>query len=96
MSQMGAIEVRNVARAAVGVAAVLAQIGLAIFYAGWSLFVVPPSVILVLLFLLLAALVAVIWLAIRHTWLAPIVPIASIIALSLIYEFGKANLGWGA
>ena len=89
---MGAIEVRSVARAAVGVAAVLAQVGLAIFYAGWSLFVLPPSVIL---FLLLAALVAVIWLAIRDTWLAPIVPIASILALSLIYEFGKATLGWG-
>jgi len=52
-------------------------------------------VILGLLFLLLAGLVAVIWLAIRHTWLAPVVPIASIIALSLIYEFGKANRGWG-
>ena len=93
---MGAIEVRNVARAAVGVTAVLVQIALTIFYAGWSLFVVPPPVILVLLFLLITGLVAVIWLAIRHTWLAPIVPIASIIALSLIYEFGKANLGWGA
>ena len=92
---MGAIEVRSVARAAVGVAAVLAQVGLAIFYAGWSLFVLPPSVILFLLFLLLAALVAVIWLALRHPWLAPIVPIASILALSLIYEFGKATLGWG-
>ena len=93
---MGAIEVRDVARAAVGVAAVLAQIGLAIFYAGWSLFVLPPSVIVGLLVLLLAALVVVIWLALRHTRLAPIVPIASVFALSLTYEFGLANLGWGA
>ena len=93
---MGAVEVRHVARVAVGVAAVLAQIALTLFYAGWSLFVVPPPVILILLFLLLTGLVAVIWLAIRDTWLAPIVPIASIIALSLIYELGKANLGWGA
>ena len=93
---MGAEEVRHVARVAVGVAAVLAQIALTLFYAGWSLFVVPPPVILVLLFLLITGSVAVIWLAIRHTWLAPIVPIASLIALSLIYEFGKATLGWGA
>ena len=93
---MGAVKVRHVARVAVGVSAVLAQIALTLFYAGWSLFVVPPPVILVLLLLLMSGLVAVIWLAIRDTWLAPIVPIASIIALSLIYAFGKANLGWGA
>ncbi len=92
---MGAVGVRNVARVAVGVAAVLAQIGLAVFYVGWSLFVVPPPVILILLVLLLTGLVAVIWLAIRDAWLAPIVPIATIIALSLMYEVGKAILGWG-
>lgn len=90
------MEVRHVARVAVGVAAVLAQIALSVFYTGWSLFVVPPDVLLSLLFLLLAGSVAVTWLAIRHTWLAPIVPIASVIALSLIYELGRANLGWGA
>lgn len=93
---MGAFEIRNAARAAIGVAAVLAQISVAIFYSGWSLLVVPPSVTLVLLLLMLVALIVAIWLAIRHTWLAPIVPIASIITLSLIYELGKANLDWGA
>jgi hypothetical protein len=67
---MGAVEVRHVARGAVGVAAVLAQIALALFYAGWSLFVVPPPVILILLFLLISGLVAVVWLAIRDAWLS--------------------------
>jgi hypothetical protein len=93
---MGAVRVGQVARVAVAVVAVLAQIALAVYFAGWSLFVVPPPVILALWSLLLATTVAVIWLAIRHTWRAPIVPISSLIALSLIYEFGRANLGWGA
>ena len=77
---MGASEVRHVTRVAVGVAAVLAQIALSVFYAGWSLFVVPTDVILGLLLFLLAGFVAVTALAIRHTWLAPNVPIASVIA----------------
>ena len=92
---MGAIRLRQVARVAVGVAAMLAQIGVAIFYLGWSVLVVPRSAIFVLVGFVLIAMVVVIWLAIRHTWLAPIVPIASIITLSLIYAYGEANLGWG-
>ena len=92
---MGAIQLRQVARVAVGVAAVLAQMGVAIFYLGWSVLVVPRSAIFVLVGFLLIAMVVVIWLAIRHTWLAPIVPIASIITLSLTYAYGEANLGWG-
>jgi hypothetical protein len=96
MSQMGAIEVRSVARLAVGVAAVLAQIALAFLYVCWAIFVVPEPAIVVLGCLWVAELVAVIWLAIRHTWLAPLVPVVSFIAVMLIYEYGKANLGWGA
>ena len=93
---MGATEVRQVARFLVGVAAVLAQVGVAIFYVGWSVLVVPRTVTLAFLVFLLISIAVVIWLAIRHTWLAPIVPIASVITLSLTYEYGEANLGWGA
>jgi hypothetical protein len=96
MSQMGAVEVRNVARVVVGVAAVLAQIALAFYYVGLAIFVVPPPSIVLLGCLWVAELVAAIWLAIRHTWLAPLVPVVSFIAVMLIYEYGKANLGWGA
>jgi hypothetical protein len=96
MSQMGAVEIRRVARAAVGVTAVLAQLALAFFYVGRALLVVPPPSIVVLACIWVAGIVAVIWLAYRDAWLAPIIPIAWFIAVTLMFEYGKANLGWGA
>ncbi len=93
---MGAVEVRNVVRVLVGVAAVLAQIALASFYIGLAIFIAPLPSILVLACLWMAELVAVIWLAIRNTWFAPLVPIVSFIVALLIFEFGRADLGWGA
>jgi hypothetical protein len=93
---MGVVEVRRIARAAVGVAAVIAQIALAFYYVGLPILVVPGSAIYMLWLLWAVEVVAVIWLAIRHTWFAPLVPVASFIAMMLIYEYGNANLGWGA
>jgi hypothetical protein len=93
---MGDVEVRRVARVMVGVAAVLAQLALAFYYVGLAVFVVPEPSIVVLACLWVAETVAVIWLALRHTWLAPLVPVVSLIAVVVIYEYGKANLGWGA
>lgn len=93
---MGAVVVRRIARVAVGVAAVIAQIALAFYYVGLPLLVVPGSSIYMLWFLWAVEVVAVIWLAIRHTWFAPLVPVASFIAMMLIYDYGNANLGWGA
>jgi len=93
---MGAIEIRHVTRVAVGVAAVLVQIALAFCYVGLPIFVVPESSILILWLLWTAEMVTVIWLAIRHTWFAPLVPVASSIVVVLIYDYGNANLGWGA
>ena len=93
---MGAIEVRSVARVAVGVAAVLAQIALAFFYVGWAMFVVPAPSIFILACIWVAGIVAVVWLAFRDAWLAPLVPVAWFIAVMLMFEYGKANLGWGA
>ena len=93
---MGAIEVRSVARVAVGVAAVLAQIALAFFHVGWAMFVVPAPSIFVLACIWVAGIVAVVWLAFRDAWLAPLVPVAWFIVVMLMIEYGKANLGWGA
>jgi hypothetical protein len=93
---MGAVDVRRIARVAVGVAAVLAQVALAFYYVGLPILVVPGSAIYMLWLLWAVEVVAVIWLAIRHTWFAPLVPVASFIAMMLIYEYGNANLGWGA
>jgi hypothetical protein len=93
---MGAVEVRRIARVAVGVAAVIAQIALAFYYVGLAILVVPGSSIYFLWLLWAVEVVAVIWLAIRHPWFAPLVPVASFIAMMLIYEYGNANLGWGA
>jgi hypothetical protein len=96
---MGNVSGRQLARAAVGVVAVLAQIAqiaLAFYYVGLPLLVVPGSAIYALWLLWAVQLVAVIWLAIRHTWIAPLVPVASFIAVKLIYAYGNANLGWGA
>jgi hypothetical protein len=93
---MGAVDVRRIARVAVGVAAVIAQVALAFYYVGLPILVVPGSAIYMLWLLWAVEVVAVIWLAIRHTWFAPLVPVASFIAMMLIYEYGNANLGWGA
>jgi hypothetical protein len=93
---MGAVEVRHVTRAAVGMAAVFAQIALAFYYVGLPIFVVPEPAIFILWFLWTAEMVAVVWLAIRHTWFAPLVPVASFIGVMLILDYGRANLGWGA
>jgi hypothetical protein len=93
---MGAVDVRRIARVAVGVAAVIAQVALAFYYVGLPILVVPGSAIYMLWLLWAVEVVAVIWLAIRHTWFAPLVPVASFITMMLIYEYGNANLGWGA
>ena len=96
VSRSSATPIRRVARAAVGVAAVLAQIALAFWYVGLPILVVPEPAIYVLWSLWLAEMVAVIWLALRHTWFAPLVPLASFIAVLLLLEYGRANLGWVA
>ena len=93
---MGTVEIRQVARVAVGLIAVLAQIALAFLYVGWAMFVVPAPSIFVLACIWVAGLVAVVWLAFRDAWLAPLVPVAWFIAVMLMFEYGKANLGWGA
>ena len=93
---MDSVDVRGIARVAVGVAAVIAQIALAFYYVGLAILVVPGSSIYFLWLLWAVEVVAVIWLAIRHTWFAPLVPVASFIAMMLIYDYGNANLGWGA
>jgi len=93
---MGNVSGRQLARAAVGVVAVLAQIALAFYYVGLPILVVPGSAIYALWLLWAVELAAVIWLAIRHTWIAPLAPVASFIAVKLIYAYGDANLGWGA
>jgi hypothetical protein len=78
------------------VAAVLAQFALAFYYVGLPILVVPGSAAIILLLLWVVEMVAVIWLAIRHGWFAPLVPLASWLAVLLIYDYGNANLGWGA
>ena len=93
---MRSTSAKHLVRAAIGVAAVLAQIALAFYYVGLPILVVPGSAIYALWLLWAVQLVAVIWLAIRHTWIAPLVPIASLIAVKLIYAYGDASLGWGA
>ena len=93
---MGAVEGHRAIRAAVGLAAVLAQITLGSYYVGLSIFVVPEPWMYILWLLWTTETVAVIWLAIRRTWLAPLVPVVSLIAVMLLYDYGKANLGWGA
>ena len=93
---MGAEGIGSVARVAVGVAAVLAQMALAFFYVGLPILVVPVPGILFLWLLWIVEVVFVIWLAIRHTWYAPLVPLASFVLVMLMLEYGRANLGWGA
>lgn len=93
---MGAIGRSRIARAAVGMAAVMAQVALAFWYVGLPILVVPQPAIYGLWLLWIAEMVVVIWLAIRHTWFAPVVPLASFIGVLLILEYGRANLGWVA
>jgi hypothetical protein len=86
----------HLARVVVGVVAVLAQLALAFYYVGLSILAVPEPWWRVLWVAWAAELVAVIWLAIRHTWFAPLVPAVSLVAVVLAYSYGDANLGWGA
>jgi hypothetical protein len=96
MSQMGAVRIREVARVAVGALSVLAQIALAFFFVGWAVLVIPTPSIFVLAGIWIVGIVIVIWLAIRDAWLAPLIPVAWSIVSMLMFEYGKANLGWGA
>jgi hypothetical protein len=93
---MSAEGIAGVARVAVGVVAVLAQLALAFFYVGLPILVVPVPGMLFLWLLWVIQVVLVIWLAIRHTWYAPLVPLASFVMVMLMLEYGRANLGWGA
>ena len=74
----------------------LAQVTLAFVYVGLPMFIAPEPWVLILWLAWATAMVAVIWLAIRHTWFAPLVPIASLIAWTLLYAYAGGNLGWGA
>jgi hypothetical protein len=93
---MSAARLHRITRAAVGSASVLAQVALAFFYVGLAMFIAPEPWVLVFWLAWAAAVIAVIWLAIRHTWFAPLVPIASLIAWTLLYDYGVTSLGWGA
>lgn len=79
-----------------GLGAVLLQLGLSFYYVGLPLLVVPGSAIYVLWLAWVIEVVIVIWLAIRRPWLAPIVPIVSLVLVLVVLEYGEANLGWGA
>jgi hypothetical protein len=85
----------QLARVAVGVLAVLAQVGLGFYYVLLPILMVPGSWVYILWLIWAVEMVVVIWLAIRHTWFALLVPILSLVAVLLIYEYGDANLGWG-
>jgi hypothetical protein len=93
---VGSVEIGRFARVAVGVTAVVVQIALAFFYIGWAMFVAPLSSIIVLACIWVAGVVAVVWLALRDAWLAPLIPVAWFITVLLMFEYGTANLGWGA
>ena len=86
----------QLARVAVGVLAVLAQIALGSYYVLLPILVVTGSWIYILWLMWALEMVAVIWLAVRRTWFAPLVPIVSLVVVLLLYEYGDANLGWGA
>lgn len=88
--------IRRVARVAVGVAAVLAQVALAFYYVGLTILTVPSPWFYLLWVAWAAEVIVVIWLAIRHTWWAPLVPLVSLVAVLVLYEYGNTNLGWGA
>jgi len=87
---------RQLVRVAVGVLAVIAQIALGFYYVLMPILVVPESWIYILWLIWAVEMVAVIWLAVRRTWFAPLVPIVSLVAVLFLYEYGDANLGWGA
>jgi hypothetical protein len=91
-----AVRDHRTTRAAIGSIAVLAQVALAFVYVGLPMFIAPEPWVLILWLAWATAMVAVIWLAIRHTWFAPLVPIASLIAWTLLYAYAGGNLGWGA
>lgn len=93
---MDAVLNHRITRAAVGSMAVLAQVALAFVYVGLPMFIAPEGWVLILWLAWAVSMVAVIWLAIRHTWFAPLVPLASIIAWAPLYRYGVGNLGWGA
>jgi hypothetical protein len=83
-------------RVVVAIAAVLLQIALAFYYLGLTVLVVPGPTFFVFWLAWVIEFVIVLWLAIRHPWIAPIVPAISLVALWLILGYGEANLGWGA
>ena len=93
---MSAEGISSLARVMVGVAAVLAQLALAFFYVGLPILVVPMPGMLFLGLLWIIQVMLVIWLAIRHKWYAPLVPVASFVMVMLMLEYGRADLGWGA
>jgi hypothetical protein len=95
-SPMGTVGIGRVARVVIGSAAVFAQIALAFYYLGLPIFTVPEPANYALGVAWVAETVIAIWLAIRHPWSAPIVPVVALIAFLLIFEYGKMNLGWGA
>ena len=76
--------------------AVLFQIGLAFYYVGLPILVVPGPAIYALWLAWAIEVVVVIWLAIRRPVIAPIVPLVSLVLVLLVLEYGDANLGWGA
>ncbi len=93
---MDTLEIRRIFRVAVGVSAVLAQVALAFLYIGVAILVVPAPANLILALIWIAGVAAAVWLAFRDAWLAPLIPLAWLIAVLLMLEYGKANLGWGA
>ena len=93
---MGTLEIRRIVRVAVGVAAVVAQVALAFFYVGVAILVVPAPANLVLALIWIAGVIAAVWLAYRDAWLAPLIPVAWLIVVLLMLEYGRSNLGWGA
>jgi hypothetical protein len=92
---MAEIRSRHLVRVVVGVVAVFAQLALAFYYVVLSILAVPDPWWRVLWVAWAAEMVAVIWLAIRHTWFAPLVPAVSLVAVLLLFGYGEANLGWG-
>lgn len=83
-------------RIVVALAAVLLQIALAFYYVGLTVLVVPTPTFFGFWLAWVIEFAIVLWLAIRHPWIAPIVPAISFVALWLVLGYGETNLGWGA
>lgn len=83
------------ARFAVALAAVLLQIALAFYYLGLTVLVVPEPTFFLFWLAWVIEFAIVLRLAMRHPWIAPIVPAISLLALQLILSYGETNLGWG-